>query len=841
MTRSQWRIAAPVVALAALAIVFSPASVPAAEPWTKLTTRAWLDQMSERYAPLEDFPPQATRGTGFKPFHRYKWLVEPRLNPETGDMDPGARWKAYEELRRMEAAYGTRSETWFNVGPVNVAGRCLAIEIHPTNPNIVYAGFASSSIWKTTDGAATWTPLDDYLPTLAISAIEIDTSDPDRIWIGTGEGWGNVDAVHGVGVLVSTDAGATWGTTGLDWALSQGRDVFELEYNPATGTLMAATGSGLWRSTDQGATFTQIDAQGDWKDIELKRGSSSVMFASVNSHPAPGFYISTDDGATWTRTTTGAPTTLGNHRFALTDADPNLILWAIATSNGTQQGIWKSTDGGASFAQVFGNGNHYSNQGWYDLTIEIHPTNPNNCWSGGVNFYRSTNGGTGWTQFAPSIHVDHHATAFAPSNPNIFYVGSDGGVWRSTNGGSSFVDVNAGLVTMQFYAINHAETNPALALGGTQDNGTWRYNNSGSWAYVLGGDGFQCEIDRVNPSYMYAELYYGEHYASTNGGSNFVPRNSGITEDGLWETPTHMDFSNPSIIWTAHNTKIFRTTNRMGSWTWMNNPAGLGGGRNIHQCRNHPEVLVVVGGSRVWVTTDTGATWTNKTGSLVTLNAISDVHCHPDDPNTWVITVASYSTQTHQVFKTTDAGTTWVAIDDGLPEEPANTIEIDPLNPDWYFIGTDLGVYWSPNAGASWVPFNTGLPHVVVDDLRIHSPARLLHAGTHGRGMWEVDISGLGVESAEDPRPAVEPVTLRIFGNPATDRVTLRYGTRRPGQVRLALYDVQGRLVKPLLDEQTYGYLGALDVDVTDLPAGVYFARLSAQGSEVSQKLVIER
>jgi hypothetical protein len=378
-------------------------------------------------------------------------------------------------------------------------------------------------------------------------------------------------------------------------------------------------------------------------------------------------------------------------------------------------------------------------------------------------------------------------------------------------------------------------------LGGTQDNGTWLYNNSFTWSWVLGGDGFFTEIDRSNTQYMYSEVYNGTHYRSTNGGTNFYPKNTGITEGGPWETPTWMDYTNPAIIWTAHNSTIFRTTDRMNTWVDMNNPTGLGGGRSIHQCYDVPSTVVVLGGARVWVTTDNGTTWANKTGSMTTGNTLSDVFVHPHDPNIMVVTLETYSSTIHQVYKTIDGGLNWTAIDAGLPDEPCNAIEMDLQNPDHYFVGTDLGVYYSPDAGATWVPFNTGLPHVVVDDMRLQNSARLLRVSTHGRGMWECDISGLGESATPGPAQTVQPMTLRIYGNPASDRTSIRYGTRRPGRIHLAIYDAQGREVKKVLDEQNYGYLGTVDVDVRDLPNGVYFARLSSGGDERSAKLVIDR
>ncbi len=806
------------------------------KPWQ--TTREYFEIMDARYADLVGQPGEVTRGTGFKPYERYRWFAQNRIDETTGSMIPGVRWEAWQEMRELEQQYGTRSNTWYNLGPNNVAGRCLAIEVHPTDPYTVYAGFASSGLWKTTDAGLTWVPLGDYLPTLAIGAIEIDTSNPEHLYIGTGEGWGNIDAVHGVGLLESFDGGATFQTTGYTYAMSSGRDVFEIEYNPGTGTLMLAADNGLWRSTNHGASFTQIFTAGMWTDIEYRRGSTTTMYACGSGSTDAGFWISNDDGATWTKVTAGTPTnSVGNCRFALTAADPDYIYWGISRSDGTMLGIWKSTDGAASFTQIY-SGDHYGSQGWYDLTIDVDPGNRDRVFSGGVQFYYSSNGGISFSQWANNIHVDHHATAWSPSAPTIFWVGTDGGCWRSTNAGNVFSARNTALTTMQFYAINHSISQPTRAMGGTQDNGTYRYDNNPNWTSILGGDGFHCEIDYTNPVKLYGELYYGNHYRSTNSGTNMVEANVGISEQGPWCTPTHMDYGDPETLWTAHNTKVYKTTNAMLNWSWVNNPLGLNVGRSIHQCRANPNFVVICGSARIWKSTDAGTTWTEITSGLYSGGSISDIHVHPTNPDIMVVTVQRYSSTIHQVHKTINGGQSWFAIDDGLPDEPANTIEIDPSYPDTYYLGTDLGVYVSFDAGTSWQPFNTGLPHVVVADLRVHDPARLLRAGTHGRGLWEVDISSF---AGVDERPQVENLTLQVFGNPSASSAVLRFGTHRPGDVKIGLYDGQGRLVRPVLEQSQPAIVSNHDLDLSGLPAGVYFARLESNGESIARKIVVER
>lgn len=708
------------------------------------TTLQYFDRMDEVYQDFIGVWPIAknTSGTGFKPYMRFKSFMEPRLSDD-GNMIPGVRWEAFQQLQQMVQDRGQSGPTWFNLGPANVAGRVLCIEVHPENSDIVFAGFASGGLWKTTDSGANWTPLGDFLPTLAVGALEIDVNNPDRMWMATGEGWGNVDAVHGVGLLVSTDGGDNWDLTGLNYDISQGVDLYEIEYNPATGTLLVGADNGLWRSTDGGDTWTEVMTLGQWKDVELKKGSTSTVFACMHGAADGGFYVSNDDGLTWNLVTNGTPTTdIANMRFALCDWAPDVVYWGIARGNGQMKGIWKSTNGASSFNQIYVGG-HYGTQGWYDLTIDVYPQDPDYVWSGGVYFYKSTNGGSTFSQFANNIHVDHHATFWDPSDPNRMWVGTDGGIYLSTNAGSSFIGRNIGIPTLQYYAMNQCESQPTRAMGGSQDNGTWVYNGSENHGYVLGGDGFQCECDRESPNYVFGELYFGDHYRSQNGGPGMSPINNGITEDGPWETATWMDFSDPKILYAAHNSTLFKTTNRGGSWTGIFSPT-FGAGTSIHQCRSNPDVMAMTVATKVWISTDHGNTWEDRTANLVPGGRLSDVFIHPDNENVILVTLATYNPGLNQVWKTTDQGLNWFPIDAGLPDEPCNTIEIDPSHTDWYFVGTDLAVYVSYNAGNSWTPLNVGLPHVVVEDLRIHDAGRFIRVGPTDAecGSWTSVGSG---------------------------------------------------------------------------------------------------
>ncbi|MEZ4654241.1 MAG: T9SS type A sorting domain-containing protein [Candidatus Eisenbacteria bacterium] len=314
----------------------------------------------------------------------------------------------------------------------------------------------------------------------------------------------------------------------------------------------------------------------------------------------------------------------------------------------------------------------------------------------------------------------------------------------------------------------------------------------------------------------------------------------GGLEQGPWQTPTHLDYADDNIIYTGHSTLIYRSTNQGTSWTPVYAPPAFGGGRSIDQCYNQPDFVVCCGASRIFYSTDRGLTWQPTAVTPGTASAITDIAVHPDDPNIMAVTVGTYSSTFRQIQKTTDGGNSWHPIDGTLPDVACQSIAIDFDNPDTWFLGTDLTVYVSFDQGETWSPLNNGLPNVVCDDVRWH-PDGYLRVATHGRGLWELDISALTPASTPEPGPArIEPLTLRILNNPASDRVRIRYGLRQAGNARLGLYDATGRQVRSLLDEHLEANSDGFEVDVRNLASGVYFAKLEANGAEISRKLVVQ-
>ena len=692
------------------------------------------------------------KGSGYKPFKRWEWFISKRT--DTGGTIPfGARWNVFQDIleNRANSPQLALDADWQSLGPVTgtvySAGRMLDIALDPNNPDIIWAGAASGGIWRSPDAGASWTPMDDYLPTLAVGCVLTHNTDSNIIYIGTGEGNFNADAVFGVGVLKSIDGGTTWNTTGLSWNMADHAAVNEMVMHPQNpDIIIATTRNGVYRTADAGGSWTQTlsfsSDEEDAKDIALDPDNPDNVFVSLGymwGANSNGIYKSTDNGLTWTRLSTGLPaasTNIGRIAIAMHAANP-LVLYAAYTGsyyhNGSALlGVYKTVDGGANWTQQSTSPNFYNKQGWYNNIIAAHPTDPATVYVGGVYLYKSTNSGVDWASISSSIHVDQHAIQFHPENPEIVYVGNDGGMYKTLNGGSSWITLNDGLTTMQFYAMGTDPNDGAVAFGGTQDNGTNRIT-SPTWTHVLGADGGECIVDYSNSDVVYAEYQLGNHFRSTDGGDSWKQINSGLVGDGPWVTPVEMDPVDPYTLYTISNHNLYKTTNQGTNWTLLYDaPEDMD--TCIRVAHSDNQTIYASGSRVIYRTTDGGSSWTDVTPSEYISN-ISSIAVHPTQSQVLYICSSTWNA-TMRIAKSTDGGTSWTNITHNLSELPCNSIVIDPVYPNHIYVGTDIGVYLSTDAGASWNEWSTGLPNVHIDELEIHATWRFIYAATHGRGMY---------------------------------------------------------------------------------------------------------
>ena len=714
------------------------------------------------------------------------------------DIPRGAWMRGYEHSRATlreptgpAPALSIQGSGWQPIGPTNGGGRTLGLTFEPGNPNTIWAGSASGGLWRSTTGglgATAWQRIDTGLPVLGVSTIAFDPGNADVIYIGTGEVYnhmmaGNLEAdrrtrgSYGIGILRSTDGGATWSKS-LDWSYEQQRGVWAIRVDPSNpATVWAATTEGIYKSTDSGASWTQKLGVIMGTDLVVHpTNTDTVLVACGNLGSAGrGIYRTTDGGDNWSLISGGGlpPNFLGKVQFAVTPADPNVVYASIGNGFevfGPDNFTWlfRSSDFGATFN--LRNTTDYSRwQGWFAHDVAVSPTNPDLVVCVGIDVWRSTDGGltlnqvsnwfTGFSGILPDggpegppdySHADHHDVVFHPTNQNIVYFANDGGVFRSTDAAQTFAGVNGGYQSTQFYNGSVNDPNdPNLAMGGLQDNSSAIYRGPGQWQRgVLGGDGGWAAIDSTDPDIVYATAQFLFVGRSTDGGVNFsVVSPPDLGGPVAFIAPLVMSQQDPLCLYGGSD-HLFKTFNGGGSWFvgQQGNPIDGNPILVMAVAPENDDVLYlatapVVGRGSVQRTTDGGSNFTDVTGSLPD-RFPGDLAVDPTDEATVYLALSGFGSS--HVFRSTDYGATWVDIDGGkLPDVPTSAIAIDPLFPHHVYVGNDLGVYFTKNGGASWLQLQKGLSEaVLVNELSISVANRRLRAFTHGRGVFERKLIG---------------------------------------------------------------------------------------------------
>ncbi len=804
---------------------------------------------------------KSTRSSGWNPYNRMLWFSSTR--PTLSGESPGRiRANVVETARARAAESAGRAVGWFSIGPTEFSGRIVAVDHDPADPRIVYVGAASGGLWKSTDGGETWAEKTDQLPTTTAGAVCVLQAAPHVVLLGTGEGSGatyhpSSTSNLGIGLLRSTDAGESWSTTSLSYPASGFSGFNVIEENPITGTILAGTNDGLWRSTDQGLQWTQVQSGANYFDVKWKPGDANRVYVTRCRDPFfnfplnAGVRVSTNDGLTFSAAGTGQPTgsSIGKTKLAVTPANPSVIYaHYVRSTNWQTRGIYRSTDDGATWQVRNDTINMTGGQGWYNLVLAADPDDADRIVTGGVLLYVSSDGGATYQDLNAGVafgndtipHWDNHALAYEPGSSDALWVATDGGVWRSTDDGETWATRRAGIVSYQYYDICVAQSDPQFAMGGTQDNGIPVRSGTGWLHSTFVADGMVCNVNPTSTDRVYAEWQFGNQIKSVNGGLTWASIQNGLAPNGgEWVTPVDEDQNTPNRLFLGHNTGIFRTTN--GGNLWQNVAPHHARWISI-SAADGDVVWSVSPSASVRLTTDGGSTWAPSTG-FPAIGLETKIAAHPADAAAAFVTVGGYGTGAPHLLRTTDFGASWADVTGDFPDQPANTLAIDPSEPEAWYLGSDVGVWTSTDAGAHWIPFGAGLPNVVVTDLEIRRAARKLVAGTFGRGVWESELpapptaAGEGAALAASSRLMLDPPTP----NPTSGRVHFRFAARASGALRLDLYDVGGRRVGGIAEAAADGIIRTAAWQTDDLAAGVYFAVLEAGSERVSRRVVVAR
>lgn len=711
---------------------------------------------------------------------------EMTMDPATGEV-PRERlleaWKYMKSLERKQFKAAIPGIVWTERGPNNQGGRTRAIQIDLNDPsgNTIFAGSVAGGLWKTTNITAAspaWTPIDEFMQNLAITSITQAPDAPQIMYLGTGEGNGNSDAVRGLGIWKSIDGGATWNqlsaTNNSNYYYCN--KVFTIGMGD---TLFACTNSGLFRSVNAGTSFTKVLGSGissaggnESHDIEMTAWGTLYASSSSGSSGSGTIHKSYNRGTTWTTPLTITGPSRNEIELALAPGDSN-VIYGLVENASTITGIIKSSNAGVSFTATAGYpvdadggipATDFSRgQAWYDLSICVNPQNTQEVYVGGVDLFRTINGGTTWQQVAhwyggfslQNVHADQHLAMYHPTDTNIAYFGNDGGIYRTANAGAPMpilVDKGTNYNTIQFYGCDiHPTAGSNHFLAGAQDNGSHRFTTAGinATTEVTGGDGALCHIDQNQPQYQFTSYVYNNYYRSTNGGSSFSSVVSNNT--GRFINPTDYDDSlNILYASTAAGSYLRWINPQTGSTTATIAVTALNSG-SISNVKVSPNVA-----GRVYFGTTAGrvayldnantVTGTNAGVSLGTPSSgnVSCIEIEKGNENHIILTYSNYGITS--VYESINGGTNWTAIEGNLPDMPVRWALLNPNNATQVMIATELGV-WSTDlingTSTNWQPSNTGLANVRCDMLKIRESDKTVIVATHGRGVYSTDFFGI--------------------------------------------------------------------------------------------------
>jgi len=786
------------------------------------------------------------------------WMFMQRAFP-TGRLDPQAQRQAVMQKRAMNTSGGN----WNTVGPINIGGRISDIEM--VNDQEYYVAAASGGIFKTTNAGADWTPVFDGQNSLSIGDIAIDPNNSNHIWVGTGEvnaGGGSL-AYDGDGVYFSDNGGQSWTNKGLSQVGNIGKVL--IDPNNAQNIFVGAMGPlfrndanrGVYRSQDGGDTWTQslfVSDSTGVVDMAIHPSNGQIIYAAAWQRVrrpqyrsyggiTSGLYRSLDGGDSWTELTTGLPTSAnqkGRISIAIAPSNPEVLYARYADATGNIQGVYRTNDGGDSWTAM--NSSALNNVGfhWWFRGIVIDPTDENTIYNVDFQVQKSTDGGNNWFGAFNNVHVDQHALAFDPSDPNNLVLGNDGGVYFSPDGGSTWTK-DEQLPITQLYRCYVDPSNANGIYLGAQDNSTHRTLTGGPDDYeiIYGGDGFQPLVDPNNSNVIFAQYQYGNIGKSTNNGASFNGATAGISgaDRKNWDTPIVFDPQNAQVMYTATQ-RVYRTENGAGLWTAISGDLTNGpGGGNLNYGTvvaldvspfNPDKILAGTDDGNVWMTLDTGTNWELISADLPARWVTKVLHS-VTHPGTLFVTLSGYryGTDEGHVYASYDNGQNWIDLSSGLPDVPVNDIVQDDQGR--IFVGTDIGVFGSADGGANWSVIGANLPSVVVNDMHIHQGTQELLIATYGRSAYRLALNEILLNSHTKPTSRHG----RLWPSPARGRanLTLIQGLNNP---QVALHNAQGQVLRQ------YACPGLECVlDLEGFAPGLYFISYSTEQGDIAQKLII--
>jgi hypothetical protein len=674
------------------------------------------------------------RGTGYKQYERWKYEQQFHLD-ENGYILPEGFDQQQYEMTAPETQ--SASTGWTEIGPTYWnrtsgwnpgVGRITSIAVSPSNPSFIYICTPGGGMWKSTQGGNQWIPLADYDNSMMnMFAVAVHPTNPNLVYAGKSNGQ----------VVKSSDGGNTW------TAASTGAGtIWKIAFHPADPSIMFAVGtSGISKSINGGTSFT-LKSNVMTEDIEFLPSNPNVLIASDNV-----IQRSIDGGETWATLGSAQGVNFSARTLvSVSPASPSRV-YAVQASGNLFGRLLRSDDGGASFyvtvtgdpalgTNYFGyetTGRGTTGQAGYDMAMTVNPKNADEVHIAGIICWKSTNGGssfvptTAWS-LPNSIGYNHADVHVLEWVGNAIYSGSDGGIYKSTDFADNWTDLTRGLGIRQFYRISNSKTNPALVMGGAQDNGTSIYKSTG-WIDWLGADGMDCIVSPLDANLIWGTSQNGSLYRTSNGGSSY----SSISEPatGNWVTPVAIE-NNSNTIYAGWN-GVYRSTDLGVTWTKISGTTITSNLNTLAVSPSNPQYIYASVGSTLYVTKNGGSSWL----TFPTAGTIAQVGIHPTNPEK--IWIASSAASTRLLYSE-NAGETITNISTGLPNLSARSVAVENSSSDGIYVAMNLGVYYKNNLMTSWVNLTENLPLVAINEVEIVPNADKIRIGTYGRGIWERSV-----------------------------------------------------------------------------------------------------
>lgn len=686
-----------------------------------------------------------------------------------------------------------------HIGPALMSGRVSDVELHPKNSNIVLIGSAGGGVWKSQDGGVRFNSIfDGYCQSIGV--VSIDPNDPDNTyWVGTGETWTRNSVSMGDGIYKTTDGGKNWTKMGLE----KTDRIASIQIHPSNSNIIYAAALGaLWGNSNDRGVYKTEDGGKTWNKIlfvnnttgcselvmdpfnpevlyaafwEFRRTAHSFNSGGMNS----ALYKSNDGGKTWQKLQNGLPKgKLGRIAVTIAPSNPQIVYAVMEAEKKEEKGLYRSDDGGANWK--FLNGDFaLTVRPFYFSRITVDPKNPEIVTKAGLFGSISRDGGKTFKNLG-SMHADIHDIVFDHANSNKMFAATDGGLYRSLDGGSS-MEIVENLPLSQFYHVSLDNRTPFYVYGGLQDNNSW-FGPSASpggveardWELVGQGDGFRVYPHPTDPNVVYSEMQGAEAIWRFDVAKQQLKVVKPYPVEGdpklrfNWNAAITTSKHNPNRLY-AGSQFVHISEDRGDSWkkissdlttndkTKQNQEASGGLSADNSGAENHCTIFTIAESPLtdqvIWVGTDDGNVQLTKDGGKTWTNVTKNIMGLP--ANTWCyhieasihgkeIAYAVFDGHTKNdyqpyVFKTTDFGKTWKSITTSEIGSFVRNIQEDYINQNLLFIGAENGLHISLDGGTSWSPFTNNFPKVAVHYLELHPEKNSLVAATHGRGIIILD------------------------------------------------------------------------------------------------------